>query len=101
MTRQVFKNPMQKLNEQYMLIDMKVKILHNSITNKLNESKVIFTKQVSKLDTLSPLKTLARGYSIVSLEKNGKIVNKAKALKVGDIINIRFIDGDKKAQISE
>ena len=101
MVRQVFKNPTEKLNEQYMIIDMRVKTLYSSITNRLNGAKIQFAKEVSKLDTLSPLKTLSRGYSIVSFEKDGKIVGKAKTLKKGDIINIKFIDGIKKAQVAE
>ena len=52
---------------------------------------------ISKLDTLSPLKTLKRGYSIV--EKDNKIVKTIKDLEVGNKINIKFIDGEKTAQI--
>jgi exodeoxyribonuclease VII large subunit len=52
---------------------------------------------ITKLDTLSPLKTLARGYSIV--EKNDNIVKSINDVKDGDEINIRLIDGKTKAKI--
>lgn len=102
MTKQVFTNPLQKINEQYMVLDMKVKKLQNSISNKMKEEKTKYVKSVAKLDALSPLKTLARGYSIVSLdnEKDKDVIISAKQLKKDDKINVKFADGDVKAIIS-
>ena len=102
MTKQVFTNPLQKINEQYMVLDMKVKKLQNSILNKIKEEKTKYVKSVAKLDALSPLKTLARGYSIVSLdnEKDKDVIISAKQLKKDDKINVKFADGDVKAIIS-
>ena len=102
MTKQVFTNPLQKINEQYMVLDMKVKKLQNSISNKVKEEKTKYVKSVAKLDALSPLKTLARGYSIVSLdnEKDKDVIISAKQLKKDDKINVKFADGDVKAIIS-
>lgn len=102
MTKQVFTNPLQKINEQYMVLDMKVKKLQNSISNKIKEEKTKYVKSVAKLDALSPLKTLARGYSIVSLdnEKDKDVIISAKQLKRDDKINVKFADGDVKAIIS-
>ncbi len=102
MTKQVFTNPLQKINEQYMVLDMKVKKLQNSISNKIKEEKTKYVKRVAKLDALSPLKTLARGYSIVSLdnEKDKDVIISAKQLKKDDKINVKFADGDVKAIIS-
>ena len=46
--------------------------------------------------TLSPLKTLARGYSIT--EKEGKIVHKVSELKQGDRLTLRFEDGKSRCR---
>ena len=102
MTKQVFTNPLQKIKEQYMVLDMKVKKLQNSISNKIKEEKTKYVKSVAKLDALSPLKTLARGYSIVSLDNgNDKdVIISAEQLKKDDKINVKFADGDVKAIIS-
>ena len=96
--RQAFANPLQRINEQYMLIDIKVKSLQTSIQNRLKEEKIKFAKEVAKLDALSPLKTLSRGYSITTLE-SGEIVLSVKNLKEKDKINIRFSDGMVKGEI--
>lgn len=100
MARPAFKNPTQKINEQYMIIDMKVKTLQNSIRLKLKEARSNFVKEASKLDSLSPLKTLTRGYSIVSNSKNGKIIKSVNELNKNDNVNIRLSDGEVKATIN-
>ena len=93
-----FKNQEQKINEKYMLIDMKVKSIQNSIMLKLKETRTSFVKEVAKLDSLSPLKTLSRGYSIVT-KSDGKIVNKVTDLNKNDEIKIRLSDGEKQAVV--
>lgn len=98
MTRQAFKNPTQKINEQYMLIDMKVKSLQNSILLKIKEDKTKFVKEVAKLDALSPLKTLTRGYSIIS-KQDGRIAKEVRDLSQGEKVSIRLSDGSVDAQV--
>ena len=97
MNSRVFKDPMQKINERYMLVDMKVKSIQNSIINIYKDKKTAMIKHISKLDALSPLKTLTRGYSIVQM--NGKIVKSVKELQKDDEIDIRLLDGKAKAKI--
>ena len=103
MARPAYKNPTQKINEQFMVIDMRVKSLKNSINLKLKEEKTKFVKEVARLDSMSPLKTLARGYSIITKEDNnacnGKIVRSVKDLERNEKINIKLVDGEKKAII--
>ena len=99
MARPAYKNPTQKINEQYMVIDMKVKALQNSMMLKLKEAKTSFVKETAKLDSLSPLKTLTRGYSIVTKQESGKVIKSVTDLKSGDKVNLRLSDGQKTATI--
>lgn len=98
MSRRAFTDPLKNINEKYMIIDMKVKSMKNKIQLKYNEEKTKFVKAVSKLDTLSPLKTLARGYSVITFE-NGKVAKSVKQLNKNDNINIRLSDGTIKGKI--
>lgn len=98
MARPAYKNPTQKINEQYMVIDMKVKALQNNMMLKLKEAKTSFVKKTAKLDSLSPLKTLTRGYSIVT-EQDGKIIKSVNDLNSGEKVNLRLSDGQKTATI--
>ena len=99
MARPAYKNPTQKINEQYMVIDMKVKALQNSMMLKLKEAKTSFVKETAKLDSLSPLKTLTRGYSIVTKQKSGKVIKSVDDLNSGEKVNLRLSDGQKTATI--
>ena len=97
MNSRVFKEPTQKINEKYLLVDMRVKAMQNSILRIYNEKKTNMIKEIAKLDALSPLKTLTRGYSIVQI--GGKVIKSVKQLKKDDEIDVRLIDGKTKAKI--
>ena len=99
MARPAYKNPTQKINEQYMVIDMNVKALQNSMMLKLKEAKTSFVKETAKLDSLSPLKTLTRGYSIVTKQESGKVIKSVDDLNSGEKVNLRLSDGQKTATI--
>lgn len=97
MKSKAYTSPLQKINEYYMLIDKNEKALENKIQVILKEKKAYMIEWISKLDALSPLKTLSRGYSIV--QKDNKIVKTVKELKHGDSIKLRLTDGEKEAKI--
>ena len=52
---------------------------------------------ISKLETLSPLLTLKRGYTMTKV--NDKVVKSSKDLKTGDNITIDFSDGNVEATV--
>lgn len=98
MASSVFKDPFRKVNDNYQVIDNFVKRLDSAIKIKQEKEKNRYIELVSKLDALSPLKTLSRGYSLT--EKEGKIIKSKDELEKGDIIDIRFSDGNKKATVN-
>ena len=93
-----FSEPLQKINERYIKIDIVNQKLYLNISQKVNKSKNEAISLISKLDTLSPLKTLTRGYCI-AISDNGKVINSVKNINNNDIINLKFKDGDKNAKI--
>lgn len=97
MSSKVFTDPTAKIKEQYINLDIIIKNLENLITNKVKDSKTKSIELISKLDTLSPLKTLTRGYSIV--QKDGKTIKSVKELKTNDVLGIRFTDGEIKTKV--
>ncbi len=58
-----------------------------------------FSLLVSKLDALSPLAVLARGYSVC--KKNQNIVKSTNDVEVGDELNVVFADGNIDCVVSE
>jgi len=97
MTSRVFTDPLKRINENYLNIDMKVKRIQSAIQSTLKENKTKAENYILKLDTLSPLKTLARGYSIA--EHNGKILRSTSQVKENDELQIRVQDGKIKAKV--
>ena len=96
MSSSVFKEPTRRINDNYMKIDIYIKQIENIIKQKCKNEKTRYIELVSKLDALSPLKTLSRGYSLA--EKNNKIIKSVKQLNKGDEFKIRFADGKISAK---
>ena len=99
MEKRVFKEPLQKINEKYILVDNLVKQLNTNVTDKLNKARLSLSKIATRIDTLSPMKIIARGYTIS--EMNGKIIKSAKEVNVGDLVELKYIDGSVKASVTE
>ena len=95
MSSSVFREPTRKINEEAIRLDNYIKQLEQYIKTKQKEEKTKYIKLVAKLDAYSPLKTLARGYSIV--QKEGNMVKSKEQLNSGDDIEIKLADGDVKA----
>lgn len=97
MASKVFTDPASRIKELYLEVDDKIKRLDNNITNKIKDLKTKEIELISKLDTLSPLKTLTRGYTIAS--KDEKTIKSVMDLKKDDIIDLKFIDGEIQTKV--
>ena len=97
MASKAFTDPTSKIKEQYINLDIMIKKLETLTTNKVKDLKTKSVELISKLDTLSPLKTLTRGYSIA--QKQGKTIKSIKEIKKDDTLDIRFIDGEIKTKV--
>ncbi len=97
MKSKAFSDPLVKINENFIKIDQYVKMLQDSIYKKITNSKNLAINLINKLDAMSPLKTLTRGYCIS--EKNGSIVKSSKSLTKDDEITLIYEDGKKNARI--
>ena len=97
MNSRVYKEPLTRINDLYLRIDSCIKSMENSSIKKLKDCKLEAAKAITKLDTLSPLKTLTRGYCLT--ESDGKIITKAEELKAGMEVDLRFQDGNAKAKV--
>ena len=93
----VYKDPYQKINDYYMQIEKFIKTLENSSIKKLKDCKLESAKVITKLDALSPLKTLSRGYCVTEVDE--KVITKASDLKKDMQINIKFYDGNVNAKV--
>ena len=99
MSSRAFKDPLKQVNDNYIILDNIIKQMHLATTNRNKKKKEKAIKLISKVDALSPLKTLTRGYCITT--KGKEVLKSINELKVDDEIDIRFIDGFSRAKILE
>ena len=120
MSRNIFKNPMVIYQNKEMIFDNLLDRLKHSTLNLVNiksrqlieiKSSYIFKSPyklldnkankylnlLSKLETLSPLQTLQRGYTITKVD--GKIISSSKKIKKGDKLSIEFSDGSVNTEV--
>ena len=88
----LFKDKKKELELLYERMNL---IMKNKLTEKINELK----HSSGKLDELSPLKTLSRGYAFI--EKDKEVVNSVSNLKYGDKVTAHFKDGKLNMEVIE
>ena len=95
----LYKNPLPLRLQQYeqQLAQLKVRLnSHMNLTLSLQQKQLAHL--CGKLDSLSPLKVLARGYSITQNQQNFTI-RSMKDVNVGEQIKTRLPDGDIISQV--
>ena len=95
----LYKNPLPLRIQQYeqQLAQLKVRLnSHMNLTLSLQQKQLAHL--CGKLDSLSPLKVLARGYSITQNQQNFTI-RSIKDVNVGEHIKTRLTDGNIISQV--
>ncbi len=75
--------------------------LQRGCENVLHDRKQLLTQYAHHLNTVSPLATLSRGYSIVTGKKSGGVIRSSEQVHCGDKINIRLNQGQIEAIIEQ
>ena len=66
----------------------------------LSTKRQRYIQNVAKLDAMSPLKVLTRGYAMAENE-SGELVRSVRQVQTGDRLNIRFNDGEVSASVCD
>jgi exodeoxyribonuclease VII large subunit len=91
---------MQSHHPQVRLTQMRERLntaqagFHKAQTNYMDRQKQRLATAVRVLNTLSPLNTLERGYSITTDEQSGQIITRRDQVSSGQRIRTRVADGD-------
>ena len=86
------KVPLDIINKNRMLIDSSIKNSSNMLNLKVEKYKSRCMQLIAKIDALSPLKTLSRGYSVVQ-NTSGQVIKSIEEVKKDDKLNLTFTDG--------
>ena len=86
------KVPLDMINKYRMTIDSYIKDGYNNLNLKVEKYRAKMVQAITKIDALSPLKTLTRGYCVVENEQR-QVIKSVKDVKKDDKLNITLNDG--------
>lgn len=96
-TSYVLKNPMNMYEIKLQKYDMTLERLKYNINIIYQNKKNTYLQLISKLDALSPLNTIKRGYSIV--KKDDKVIKSVKDIKKSDKLEVDLFDGSINVEV--
>lgn len=89
----VFRRPLDAIHERQRRMDELEIRLQRAAQRRLEAARDQLASSASRLEALSPLAVLARGYSLTEEVDSGKLIRNASSLHVGDQIRSRFASG--------
>jgi exodeoxyribonuclease VII large subunit len=72
-----------------------------ALAHRLELSTTRLTGLAQRLESLSPLAVLSRGYAVVTRQKDGRLVHSTKQVRAGDALNVRVADGSFGVRLPE
>ncbi len=96
--RRIFKEPTVILRDKILTVNNYDKDLRNCAKILLKDSGAKLSKLTATLDSLSPLKTLSRGFLVLE-DENKNVITSAQDLNTGEVVKLIMHDGEKNAQI--
>ena len=96
----VLKSPINYINDRRLQVDYVQHRLTAAFSETVQRKHRRFASLTAKLDAMSPLKVLARGYSMAS-DGQGTLLRSVKQIKPGDRLTVRFADGSAAAVVEE
>jgi len=94
-------HPSEKISNQKIILNNYLKRLLSIKTHLINEKQQRLCAAASKLEGLSPLSILSRGYSICYREPERLIIKESKKLKIGDNLTIKFHIGQVSCEVKK
>ncbi|MBO4330930.1 MAG: exodeoxyribonuclease VII large subunit [Oscillospiraceae bacterium] len=88
----VLVSPESIVTDRRLLLDSSCDRLAKTAKNLTGEARARFASAAASLDAMSPLKVLARGYSVAT-GPDGSVIRSIRDVKQGDQIKIRTADG--------
>lgn len=94
-------NPKEQLIHARKQVDVSTRQLTAAMQTKMKTSSAQLAATIRHLDALSPLKVMARGYSLVYDEQEKRLIKSVGEVSPGDQVNIKVNDGKLVCRVSE
>lgn len=89
----VFRQPMELVDRKRLDCDRLLLALQQAMRLRTAQAERYFSILTGKLDTLSPLKVLARGYSVTTFSDSGRVLVSTALVNPGDRVDVWLSDG--------
>ena len=94
-------SPQVLFDERRMHLCLRDERLSRLAASALERARADMIGRAAKLEALSPLSVLSRGYAMVSDGASGRMQTSAASLSVGQTVDLRFADGRATAEIQQ
>ena len=94
------KSPTAYLDQKRKTLELLNSRLVSNQKSTLDKKKQRFVGLTAKLDAMSPLKVLTRGYAMASTE-DGSVLRSVRQVKPGDCVNVSLGDGSLQACVTD
>ncbi len=98
--KRVLKNPLYYFEDRRLLLDHLQKQLAAAGRRSISLGKERYVRLAASLDAMSPLKVLARGYSLAQ-RSDGGVVKSAADVQVGETVLLRLQEGALNCEVRE
>ena len=92
-------SPQNKVKEAKVYLQNASKDLLKAFNLKIERKRKLLGELVATIEAVSPLSVLARGYSIISTEPEGKILSSSDQVEIGQTISAVLNKGSIKAEV--
>ena len=93
-------SPIQRVNNAIQTLDVLRDRLDRTIQSHVQQLRVHLQHLDSRLETLSPIAVLKRGFAIVNDVQSGKLVSQAGQTSENQAVQVRFADGKVPAVLN-
>jgi exodeoxyribonuclease VII large subunit len=97
----VFRRPLQRIEELARRLDELEASAARAIRARLERAGRQLDTTAARLESLSPLAVLGRGYSLTQRTADGRLIRSASELAVGEQMTTRFSHGEAVSRVGE
>lgn len=94
-----YASPERRIQSERQRVDELARRAHSALTYRVQLQSAHVQGMKKRLEALSPLAVIARGYAVVTRKEDGSVVSRISQTKQGEQIQIRVSDGQLDAEI--
>jgi exodeoxyribonuclease VII large subunit len=87
-----------QVTDAHVQLDRSLDRLEAAMRSVLDQKRLLLVADSRRLDVVSPLRVLARGYAVIINARDGSAVSDAAEVEVGDELEIRLSRGNLRAR---